>query len=180
MTQRLAFIGLLLCGGCILQGGARAGASMAPHTATTASWGGQLSAAYEDKLHAGIELEGRATQGGGSTFGSGLQLGYFLGSDGSAVRLGAHADTGLAFGWSSAPAWYAGVTAEVPWRLASPSPLGERNRNFRFVGTAPWLVPFMRYRFYQVGNSAGPGGRLRQHDVSLGLALRLSYTTDLL
>ena len=174
--MRNAYPWLLLCvlQACTIQGGAVSGIAIHEQSSDRATWGGQLVAAYEGVVHAGLELEGRAEHRRGSLFTSGVQLGYTGGNDNSGVRVGVHGDLGLGAGWSATPMWFIGATVELPIRLMRPMPGAERNRNFRVLGSAPWLVPFFRYRFYDLG---GTGNDL--HEASAGMALRMSYTTDL-
>jgi hypothetical protein len=116
--------------------------------------------------------DGNATWGG--------QLGYAFGSELDRVRFALHGDTGLAFGFHEQASYYVGGTLELPLRLSAPSPLAERNRNFRFVGSAPWLVPFARYRLYHVGADGSRPRDLDHHEISAGVLMRMSYATDLL
>ena len=179
MRAALLCIVSLSCAGCFVQGGARAGAVMSSDR-SEATWGGQVAAGYEDGLLAAVELDARAVHGYGSAFGSGMQVGYTSGSLLSDVRLGVHGDAGLAFGFRTDTSFYAGGTVELPLRLSEPSPIAERNRNFRFIAGTPWLAPFLRYRFYRIGADAPLGRSLMQHDVSGGVLLRMSYASDLL
>jgi hypothetical protein len=161
--------------GCVVQGGWMASAARYDSARVAASWGGHAVVAHDGALRAGLELEGRAVHARGSLFGVGLQLGKTLGDDRASVRLGAHLDGGFMLGWSAAFALYGGATLELPVRLTREPPITERNRNFRLVGGAPWLVPFLRYRHYALQATDDD-----IHDFGAGLALRMSYTSDLL
>jgi hypothetical protein len=179
MKYALVLLAAISCAGCFVQAGARAGAVLGDGDGN-ATWGGQLGAGYEDGLLLAAELDGRAVHGYGSAFGSGLQLGYAFGSELDRVRFALHGDTGLAFGFHEQASYYVGGTLELPLRLSAPSPLAERNRNFRFVGSAPWLVPFARYRLYHVGADGSRPRDLDHHEISAGVLMRMSYATDLL
>jgi hypothetical protein len=179
---------LLLASGCMLQGGPQGAATVHVHEKRTeGTWGGHLTAAVDLSEmglpwylppHIGVELSERNEHRHGSSLLGGMQLGRT--SSGDYVRFGAHLDLGMALGWSAAPAWYIGPTLELPIRLGRAPELGERNRNYRVLGSAPWLVPFFTYRFYRTEPTPLFGRRDSLHELGGGLALRMSYETDFL
>jgi hypothetical protein len=168
------WVALLLLPGCYAQGAALAGAAIHESSTTAVSWGAQLSAVLlPSHFGAGVELEGDAEHHRGSAFSVGGQLVAATGSDASQMRVGGHLDLGLPLGWSQAPRGYLGATVEIPVRLERSLPISERNRNYRVLGSSPWLVPFARYRFYGMAR-----GREGTHDVAAGIALRMHYESD--
>ncbi len=185
MTRFGAWL-LLLLGGCVAQLGAVAGTSLhanaGEETSAHFAWSGHASGAVElARVHAGLEVEGRAEHKLGDLFTSGFEFGYALVDPSVApVGLVPHFDFGLPLGWTGAPGFYAGVTLALPIKLQASSSVAERNRNFRFLGSAPELVPFLRYRYYDLGTHSVSGVSGELHDLSVGLAIQARFATDLL
>ena len=127
--------------GCVLQGGARAGRAFSTSAVDHdhASWAGTLSAALAlGPAHAGLEVEGRAEQRGGSQFTSGLQLGLSTGTERSRVALILHGDIGIPIAWASRDGFYTGATLQIPvLGMIRPLPI----RRARQLAAARPLLP---------------------------------------
>ena len=171
----------LLVGGCVVQGGARLGRAFSTaavdhdHVAWAGTVGGALALG---PAYAGLELEGRAEQRGGSQFTTGLQLGLATGTETSRFQLILHGDLGIPIAWASRDGFYTGATLQMPVMLEEPLPITDRNRSLRILGGSILLTPFVRYRYYDL-DVEGPE-RERFHDLGAGMAIGIRYGTDLL
>jgi hypothetical protein len=150
--------------GCAIQGGAsmsRLGSFSDPHAPHV--WAGHLAAhARFSTFVAGAEVEGVGSKDRWSGF---------------TIEVLVLGDVGVPVGWSADSGMYLGWTVEVPIALEGGLPVTERNRNLRIVSGHTQIAPFVRMRYY-----------FDRHDerddslfgVSVGLALRVKYSTDLL
>jgi hypothetical protein len=171
----------MLLVGCVLQAGARAGRAFSTSQVDHdhVSWAGGVAGALElAHIHAGLELEGRSEQHGGSQFTTGLQLGASTGTERSRFALILHGDLGIPIAWGSRDGFYTGATLQMPILLDEPLPIADRNRSLRLLGGSILLTPFITYRYYDL-DVEGPE-RERFHDLSAGIAVGIRYGTDLL
>ena len=157
----------MLVGGCVVQGGARLGRAFST-----------AAVDHDHVAYAGLELEGRAEQRGGSQFTTGLQLGLATGTETSRFQLILHGDLGIPIAWASRDGFYTGATLQMPVMLEEPLPITDRNRSLRILGGSILLTPFVRYRYYDL-DVEGPE-RERFHDLGAGMAIGIRYGTDLL
>jgi hypothetical protein len=168
----------LLIEGCFVQAGANFGRAVRPEVDDSWTWGGHLATGvFINSFDLALEVDGRAENRRGSALTTGLQAGYTVGDEDSRVRFRFHVDGGLPLAWSATPSWYVGGTTELPIRLGPLMPHAEANRNYRFIGSHPVLVPYVRYRGHFEQGAVVFGDT---HDVSGGLALRLHFSSHLL
>jgi hypothetical protein len=141
-------------------------------------WAGHLAAhARFSTFLAGAEVEGVGSKDRWSGFTTGLHVGIAPVSETAPVEVLVLGDVGIPVGWSAGTGMYFGSTVELPIALDGPLPVTERNRNLRIVSARTQLAPFLRMRFY-----FNPKNELDDSlfGVSVGLALRVKYSTDLL
>jgi hypothetical protein len=170
----------LLLQGCFAQAGANFGRAVRceEQVDDAWTWGGHLATGvFINRFDVALEVDGRAENRRGSALTTGLQAGYTVGNEDSRVRFRFHLDGGLPLAWSATPSWYVGGTTELPIRLGPLVPHAEANRNYRFIGSHPVLVPYVRYRGHFEQGAVVFGNA---HDVSGGLALRLHFSSHLL
>jgi hypothetical protein len=180
-THSVALLLPLLFASCVLQAGMRA-ASVHPVSVSNArgAWAGHFGAALEwNPFHVGVEVEGRAERRRSSLFTLGLQLGLGNLSETARIIQLAHLDGGMLITANGSSGFYGGGTFAVPIRLDKPVPISERNRNFRILGSHTELEPFLRYRTYYFDVYQGGQRYEVRHDLSIGLAIRAAYSTDI-
>jgi hypothetical protein len=166
--------------GCAIQGGAaltRIGSFSDPHLPHV--WTGHVATHARFMSYVvGPELEAVGSHNRWNGFTTGLQLGIAPVRESAPLEFVWLADVGVPAGWSSRGGGYFGSTIEVPIALEGSLPVTERNRNLRIISSPrTQLAPFLRIRCYfdEHGNFDD-----RLGGVSLGVALRVKYSTDLI
>ncbi len=172
---------MLMLSGCLVQGGAYAARDF-----QTDRWayGGQLASRSAlplgdvFRLEAGGELEGHAEEAVGSVPTWGTQLGGAFALS-QTVSLAPHFDLGAPIGWtSSVGGHYLGGTLELPIRLRAQAGRSQVNRNYRFLDDEGALVPFVRFRHYEL--TVHGVDQPRGDELAIGFAVRTELVTDLL
>lgn len=186
---------VLLLAGCAVELGAGAGIggraapnhaprfAMASGIATNLVW--QPSAGRRDGVFLGGELQSRFEADRGSRWNTGLQLGYArlperrLGAVGVEAHgdLGTRVRDGVLFPNGDA---YVGATLAVPIWLFPRRQLADVNTDPWILSRAFELVPQLRGRAHLDGDDGALSSGAPRYDLSLGLALRTRFVSDLL
>jgi hypothetical protein len=172
---------------------ALAGGVAIPQTdpgATRAAWSGELRGTLQgagsvetgiwlvDHLTLGFELQGRAAQHEGVLYTGGGSLGLAFSQ--RAYMTFAQFDGGTPLGWGArATGYYVGGSAGWLWALSPRSELSGPNETFHLLEQRNYVGPLLRYRRQDLMEQGGRGAFLLQHDLVLGLQIRILFASDL-